>query len=674
MFCNYCRAVNPQDAVYCSVCGQTIRAFIESGKKEHEKESIEALPAANKSPSPLAKTSEDTVAQPVRRIPSSLELEKLPDTELGELLSAHAKNKVFPSQSLHEELRSRALRMERDPTTLADQKSSVPVGTIPSGGNEFSVDDAQREKYRSFSFDAAPLATDVFRDSKDVHVRRGAQFPSVCLKCGYPAGTFIKKKVYWHPSWLLALILLGLWPYIIATLLVRKGMELKMPLCKVHRKKYRLFQILSPAIIAGGFCLLISGAYLPQDYSGVAIGAGILVVIFGLIFWHVTSTLLKATAIDGERGIFRGAAQEFLASIPSRPCNPERSPAEIASSLVSPHEAEASSPTNKTAHSSAPAAAGTMGKRFAAYFADVVVVYLIVISVYFAGEIFGWHLSGGDAEANVIYFGALFVYMIVAQTAYHTTIGKYIKELEVCSDKLDARYPSVGRIVLRETLGRLLSCLFFGAGYWTADKSKRNQAWSDQLAGTVVTKRSTTRVLVRALTAFVVVSFLLDVGVLGFGLYKQDWDKRYASFTTEIEAATKDVVATRDAVDQRMTATKPVNDWADFLQWQDRMRSLKTDLNLYENQIDRMRGLLQRGVNEGLFSSQVERNQYVKLREVYDVRRRQAEKLREEADLVINCDGRRPSMTSLYNDLRLLDSDIKLSHFSWTKRTGWSQC
>lgn len=56
MFRNYCCALNPNDAVYCSACGRTINPSLESGKVEHKAENLatvipeiaEALPGSKK--------------------------------------------------------------------------------------------------------------------------------------------------------------------------------------------------------------------------------------------------------------------------------------------------------------------------------------------------------------------------------------------------------------------------------------------------------------------------------------------------------------------------------------------------------------------------------------------------------------------------------------------------
>lgn len=301
---------------------------------------------------------------------------------------------------------------------------------------------------------------------------------------------------------------------------------------------------------------------------------------------------------------------------------------------------------------------GTLGQRFTAYLVDLIVIYLLVFIVYFISGALHAPLPAGEGDSQLLFFVSLLVYMIVAQAAYHTTMGKYLHGLEVRSEKPNSKYPAFWRILVRETVGRVFSSLFWGLGYWFAARKPKKQAWSDELAGTVVTARSTNRVLSRAFTAFVLLALVVDVVTIGYGFYKEDRDKRYAALNSEVQSASQDVVAARQAVDDQLKATKPVNDAFDLLAWQDSMKSLKRNLDRYEGQIDRVQTLLQRGISEDLVSSEAERAQLITLRQVYDIRKRQAEKLRQEADLVINSNWNTASMASLRNDLGLLDSDI----------------
>ncbi len=302
---------------------------------------------------------------------------------------------------------------------------------------------------------------------------------------------------------------------------------------------------------------------------------------------------------------------------------------------------------------------GSMGKRFTAYFADLIAIYFLALIFYVVAFAFQLPVTGNEGESQAVWFAALFVYMIVAQTSYHTTIGKYVHGLEVCSAKTDRKYPAFWRIFLRETFGRLFSSFFWGLGYWMALRKAKVQAWSDELAGTVVTVRPTNKVLVRALTAFVFVAFFLDVGLTGYGLYKDEKNKQYAALRRDMDAAGNDVVAAREAFDRRLNSASAVKTWDDFELWQEVMESLKGDLDKYETKIDQTQILIQKGISEDLAASKAERNQLVVLRQVYELRKQQAEKYRQEANLVVGCEKTQTAVDGLRNDLQLLDSDIK---------------
>jgi len=49
----------------------------------------------------------------------------------------------------------------------------------------------------------------------------------------------------------------------------------------------------------------------------------------------------------------------------------------------------------------------------------------------------------------------------------------------------------------------------------------------------------------------------------------------------------------------------------------------------------------------------------VKLKQVYELRKDQAAKYRQRADLIINCEWKESSLVGLGSDLKLLDSDIE---------------
>jgi len=58
------------------------------------------------------------------------------------------------------------------------------------------------------------------------------------------------------------------------------------------------------------------------------------------------------------------------------------------------------------------------------------------------------------------------------------------------ADKRSGGLPGFGRMLLRETLGKIVSGLFLGLGYFWAVFDRDSQAWHDKIAGTVVLKKA----------------------------------------------------------------------------------------------------------------------------------------------------------------------------------------
>jgi uncharacterized RDD family membrane protein YckC len=67
------------------------------------------------------------------------------------------------------------------------------------------------------------------------------------------------------------------------------------------------------------------------------------------------------------------------------------------------------------------------------------------------------------------------------------TPGKAIVGIRA-ADKRSGGLPGIARMLLRETLGKFVSGLLFGLGYFWAIFDRDSQAWQDKIAGTIVLK------------------------------------------------------------------------------------------------------------------------------------------------------------------------------------------
>ena len=230
-----------------------------------------------------------------------------------------------------------------------------------------------------------------------------------------------------------------------------------------------------------------------------------------------TASQITAGTIPSHEPRNNSTAERLNSSVPTPALAP--SVTGVYKPFVSPANAVVIQTESKPCEASPLPVYGTIRERSKAYFADLIVIYLIVIAVYFVPMLFKLSLSTDQGTDLLVIYVVMFVYMIVAQSLYHTTVGKYVLDLEVRSQRSEQKYPAFWRIVVRETVGRVLSLLFWGAGYWLGIKKPRQQAWSDRMAGTVVTVRPTNPVFKKALKAFIAVAFVVDAGVLCFGQY-----------------------------------------------------------------------------------------------------------------------------------------------------------
>lgn len=68
------------------------------------------------------------------------------------------------------------------------------------------------------------------------------------------------------------------------------------------------------------------------------------------------------------------------------------------------------------------------------------------------------------------------------------TPGRWLVRVRVV-DKRQGSIPGLGRMLVRETVGKLVSGFFLGIGYFWAIFDRDGQAWHDKIAGTVVLRQ-----------------------------------------------------------------------------------------------------------------------------------------------------------------------------------------
>lgn len=86
----------------------------------------------------------------------------------------------------------------------------------------------------------------------------------------------------------------------------------------------------------------------------------------------------------------------------------------------------------------------------------------------------------------------LAIYLIVSlwPLSRGKTPGKFLMGIRAV-DKRNSGLPGIGRMLVRETIGKIVSGAFLSLGYFWAIWDKDSQAWHDKIAGTVVLRQTT---------------------------------------------------------------------------------------------------------------------------------------------------------------------------------------
>ena len=125
----------------------------------------------------------------------------------------------------------------------------------------------------------------------------GKYFPRVCMKCGREADRDVPNTFTWVPSWVHVLILLGLAPWLIVALVMRKSMAVVVPMCDRHaghwrvRKLYMWLGLLFWVVYAVGFVVLENR--VPEAARTPLALAGII----GSLVWLVSMAIFMYSAI-----------------------------------------------------------------------------------------------------------------------------------------------------------------------------------------------------------------------------------------------------------------------------------------------------------------------------------------------------------------------------------------
>lgn len=125
----------------------------------------------------------------------------------------------------------------------------------------------------------------------------GELFPPRCMRCGADADVTRTQTFSWMPGWVHVLIFVGLLPWLIVCLVMRKTMRVAVPLCGRHANHFltrQLYIWLGMGFwVVYAIALAVLAKQLGEDLT-IALFAGL---VFGGLLWLIVGLVLMNGAI-----------------------------------------------------------------------------------------------------------------------------------------------------------------------------------------------------------------------------------------------------------------------------------------------------------------------------------------------------------------------------------------
>ena len=150
--------------------------------------------------------------------------------------------------------------------------------------------------------------------------------------------------------------------------------------------------------------------------------------------------------------------------------------------------------------------------RLVASMADSVIVSVVMALIMLIG--FFTLGTKGLMGGYILYIFVYFAYLIYTTTRYQATIGKKLVGIMVTNGQ--GEKATTGKIVLRESLGKIASSFLFSIGYLIAGFTERKRALHDMIADTVVVYRDSSQGINSGIVALVIVVGMICSGLEGY--------------------------------------------------------------------------------------------------------------------------------------------------------------
>ena len=291
----------------------------------------------------------------------------------------------------------------------------------------------------------------------------------------------------------------------------------------------------------------------------------------------------------------------------------------------------------------------TMGERFLAFLCDASVQSLLV------GTFLAVFYLKSSLEFDTLEQIALWIipiaYMTLSEFLFHGTIGKRLLRIQLRDDSPDYKYPTLGRILLRESLGKFLCGLILGIGFLAAIGNPKKKTWADSMARTVVVK---TGVVSSPLKALLVLVLLCTY--VGFAVAVKEIPATYKkNLSDELQTEEGRALNLQLKILGPFLAPEPKSVAA----YQQTMTNLSSTLDEYDGLLEKEQQLVSRAHKLGTRNEYPLGYRFAVSERVVSLRQEIAALVRKHVQLVLAFDPKRQKWDQVMEDRRQTLDEIK---------------
>ncbi|MFA1727186.1 hypothetical protein [Xanthomonas nasturtii] len=154
----------------------------------------------------------------------------------------------------------------------------------------------------------------VWREGDVLVCMPGANLPQHCVKCNAPADNSPRRHIFhWHHPAIYLALLMGVLPYVILAIVLRKRSAHVLTVCTRHERRRVRYVVITRASVVP----LLAGGLALDGAIGWLTGAVVMAVM--LLIGRLGSRVLSPQSVDHEQARFLGACDAFLQALPAPP-------------------------------------------------------------------------------------------------------------------------------------------------------------------------------------------------------------------------------------------------------------------------------------------------------------------------------------------------------------------